>query len=95
MVAWMAPRGIVAASTASVFAIRFEQAGDPFPELVPVVFGIVLVTAVVYGVTGPLVAQVLGVRGPEPVALDEEGAPLVQGPRPAPSTSPPGTVAGP
>ncbi len=79
MVAWMAPRGVVAASTASVFTIRFDQAGDPFPQLVPVVFGVVLATAVLYGLTGPLVARALGVRGPEPVALDEEGAPVVAG----------------
>ncbi|MBO9554890.1 cation:proton antiporter [Cellulomonas sp.] len=79
MVAWMAPRGVVAASTASVFTIRFDQAGTPFPQLVPVVFGIVLTTAVLYGLTGPLVARALGVRGSDAVALDEEGAPLVAG----------------
>src|SRR6478736_1567716 len=62
MVGWMAPRGIVAASTASVFALQFEDAGKPFPHLVPVVFGVVLATAVVYGFTGPLVADRLGVR---------------------------------
>ena len=35
MVGWMAPRGIVAASTASVFALQFDDAGKPFPALVP------------------------------------------------------------
>ncbi|GIG21583.1 hypothetical protein Cch01nite_23070 [Cellulomonas chitinilytica] len=79
MVAWMAPRGIVAASTASVLSIRFEHSGQPFPELVPVVFGVVLVTAVLYGLTGPPVASALGVRGPEEVALDDEGAPVIDG----------------
>ena len=77
MVGWMAPRGIVAASTASLFALQFEDAGKPFPQLVPVVFGVVLVTAVVYGLTGPLVAGWLGVRTDaleEPV--DEDGVPL-------------------
>ena len=53
MVGWMAPRGIVAASTASVFALQFDDAGEPFPALVPVVFGVVLFTAIVYGSTGP------------------------------------------
>jgi NhaP-type Na+/H+ or K+/H+ antiporter len=76
MVGWMAPRGIVAASTASVFALRFEQDGQPFPELVPVVFGVVLLTAVVYGLTGGPVARLLGVRSPEPEMLDDDGVPL-------------------
>lgn len=77
MVAAMAPRGIVAASTASVFALRFDDAGTPFPQLVPVVFGVVLATAVVYGVAGPLVARRLGVRSAEPVRLDDDGVPVV------------------
>ncbi|MDM7854585.1 cation:proton antiporter domain-containing protein [Cellulomonas alba] len=101
MVAAMAPRGIVAASTASVFALRFEDAGTPFPQLVPVVFGVVLATAVVYGVAGPLVARRLGVRTSEPVRLDDDGVPVVvtelaaalDGREPPPSSrpSPPGT----
>jgi len=77
MVAAMAPRGIVAASTASVFALRFEDAGSPFPQLVPVVFGVVLATAVVYGLGGPLVARRLGVRATTTVRVDTDGVPLV------------------
>ncbi|WP_051639779.1 cation:proton antiporter [Cellulomonas sp. URHE0023] len=77
MVGWMAPRGIVAASTASLFALQFEQAGKPFPQLVPVVFGVVLATAVIYGLTGPLVAARLGVRSDAlEQAIDEDGVPL-------------------
>ena len=75
MVAWMAPRGIVAASTASVFALQFEDKGEPFPQLIPVVFGVVLTTAIVYGLTGPLVAGLLGVRSDEPEDVDEDGIP--------------------
>ncbi|GEM00245.1 hypothetical protein CTE05_37910 [Cellulomonas terrae] len=75
MVAWMAPRGIVAASTASVFALQFDDAGDPFPALVPVVFGVVLFTAIVYGGTGPLVARLLGVRAAEVEPIDDDGVP--------------------
>lgn len=75
MVGWMAPRGIVAASTASVFALQFEDAGEPFPELVPVVFGVVLATAIVYGATGPLVAGLLDVRSDEPENVDDDGIP--------------------
>ncbi|MFI2104204.1 cation:proton antiporter [Isoptericola sp. NPDC019693] len=76
MIAWMAPRGIVAASTASVFALRFDEAGEPFPELVPVIFGVVLLTAIVYGFSGTPVAQLLGVRSDDQVRLDDDGVPL-------------------
>lgn len=76
MVGWMAPRGIVAASTASLFALQFEDARKPFPQLVPVVFGVVLATAVIYGLTGPFVAARLGVRSDNPEALDADGLPL-------------------
>jgi NhaP-type Na+/H+ or K+/H+ antiporter len=65
----------VAASTASVFALQFDDAGEPFPALVPIVFGVVLLTAVVYGGTGPLVARLLGVRAAEPEPIDEDGIP--------------------
>lgn len=75
MVAWMAPRGIVAASTASVFALQFDDAGEPFPALVPVVFGVVLFTAIVYGSTGALVARLLGVRVAEMEPVDDDGVP--------------------
>ncbi|GII98892.1 NhaP-type Na+/H+ or K+/H+ antiporter [Sediminihabitans luteus] len=76
LVAWMAPRGIVAASTASVFALEFEAAGDPFPQLVPVVFGVVLLTAIVYGLTGSAVAGRLGVRADDAEQLDADGVPV-------------------
>lgn len=79
MVGWMAPRGVVAASTASVFALRFEDAGTPFPALVPVVFGVVLLTALVYGITGPFVARRLQVRAVGPERLDDDGLPLPVG----------------
>lgn len=78
MVGWMAPRGIVAASTASVFALRFEQDGQPFEQLVPVVFGVILLTAVIYGLTGPWVAARLGVRSEGPEHLDDDGVPLAE-----------------
>jgi NhaP-type Na+/H+ or K+/H+ antiporter len=76
MVGWMAPRGIVAASTASLFALQFEDAHKPFPQLVPVVFGVVLATAIIYGLTGPLVAGLLGVRSDNAEPLDADGLPL-------------------
>lgn len=78
MIGWMAPRGIVAASTASVFALRFEDAREPFPQLVPVVFGVVLLTAIVYGFTGAPAATLLGVRSPDAEDLDDDGVPVVR-----------------
>ncbi|MFD6135268.1 cation:proton antiporter [Isoptericola sp. NPDC056618] len=77
MIAWMAPRGIVAASTASVFALRFEDAGEPFPQLVPVIFGVVLLTAIVYGFTGTPMAKLLGVRSDDQERLDDDGLPVL------------------
>ena len=42
----------------------------------PVVFGVVLATAVVYGFTGPLVAGRLGVRSDVALAVDADGIPV-------------------
>lgn len=44
--AWLAPRGIVAAAVASIFAISLEN-----KELVPAVFVVIVVTVAVYGLT--------------------------------------------
>ncbi len=77
MIGWMAPRGIVAASTASVFSLRFDDAGEPFPQLVPVIFGVVLLTAIVYGFTGTPMAKLLGVRSGERERLDDDGLPVL------------------
>jgi len=77
MIGWMAPRGIVAASTASVFSLRFDDAGQPFPQLVPVIFGVVLLTAIVYGFTGSPVARLLGVRSDDRERLDDDGLPVL------------------
>lgn len=56
--AWMAPRGIVAASVATVFAQAIVDDGaEPIPELVPVVFATVIVTVALYGLTSTWVAR--------------------------------------
>lgn len=63
-VGWMAPRGIVAAATASVFGSGLEDLGLGGAEvLVPATFLVILGTVTVYGLTGRPVAQVLGVVG--------------------------------
>lgn len=53
---WLAPRGIVAAAVASVFALQFEE-GDQF---VAATFMIIVGTVVVYGLTAGWVARRLG-----------------------------------
>lgn len=63
-VAWMAPRGIVAGSTASAFGLELAGAGiQGASKILPVVFVVIFGTVVVYGLTGPLVARRLGVAG--------------------------------
>jgi NhaP-type Na+/H+ or K+/H+ antiporter len=47
--ACMAPRGIVAAATASFFSLRLEQLGEPSEMLVPVTFAIIILLALLYG----------------------------------------------
>ena len=64
---WMAPRGIVAASVATVFARTLvEEGADPVPELVPVVFATVIVTVALYGLTATRVARATRVAKTEP-----------------------------
>jgi NhaP-type Na+/H+ or K+/H+ antiporter len=55
-IAWMAPRGIVAAAVASVFGLFLSEQGMPQSEmLAPVTFFVVAGTVAIYGLTaGPL-----------------------------------------
>jgi NhaP-type Na+/H+ or K+/H+ antiporter len=60
--AWMAPRGIVAASVASFFALELQELGYPGTEkLVALTFVVVVGTVAVYALTAGPLAQVLGV----------------------------------
>ncbi|MEZ5244894.1 MAG: cation:proton antiporter [Acidimicrobiales bacterium] len=62
----MAPRGVVAAAVASLFAIELDHEGiDPGP-LVPTVFTVVVTTVVVTSVLARGVARRLRVAKPEP-----------------------------
>ncbi|MGB3210992.1 MAG: sodium:proton antiporter [Desulforhopalus sp.] len=66
LLAWIAPRGIVAASIASLFAIRLEQAGFTDARfLVPLTFTVIIGTVLLQGTT-VFVARWLGVALPEP-----------------------------
>jgi NhaP-type Na+/H+ or K+/H+ antiporter len=64
-VAWLAPRGIVAAAVSSLFAQTLTREGMPGgPELRALVFLVIAVTVVVQGLTGGRVAGWLGLRRP-------------------------------
>ncbi len=66
MVAWMAPRGIVAAATSALFALQIESNGENFDQLVPITFAVIIGTAVIYGLTGLPMAKLLGVAKGKP-----------------------------
>lgn len=60
---WIAPRGIVAAAVASLFAGTLDRAGIPGgQELKAMVFLVIAVTVTVQGLTGGLLARLLGLR---------------------------------
>jgi NhaP-type Na+/H+ or K+/H+ antiporter len=62
--AWLAPRGIVAAATASAFGLQLEQSGvDGANDLLPIAFIAILGTVVLYGLTAAPVARLLGLAG--------------------------------
>jgi NhaP-type Na+/H+ or K+/H+ antiporter len=56
LLAAVAPRGIVAASIASVFALELQREGTPgAQELIPLVFAVIVATVTIYGLgMGPL-----------------------------------------
>ncbi|MDP3686967.1 MAG: cation:proton antiporter, partial [Sulfurimicrobium sp.] len=71
-ISWMAPRGIVAAAVASIFALRLEEVGLPGADvLVSTTFFVVIGTVAVYGLTAETVAKRLGLAqaNPEGVIL--------------------------
>jgi NhaP-type Na+/H+ or K+/H+ antiporter len=64
-IAWIGPRGIVAAAVASFFAASFADKGLPGGlELRALVFLVITITVVSAGLTGGLAANALGVRRP-------------------------------
>ena len=79
-VGWMAPRGIVAAATASTFGSTLVEHGvGGAQRILPVTFVVIVATVTWYGLTAPPVARRLGVtEGPEP------------GPEPGPAPGEPG-----
>lgn len=67
---WLAPRGIVAAAVASLFAFQLRPV---FPEaaeaVVPVVFAVIVGTVALYGLTAAPLAQWLDLADPNPDGL--------------------------
>jgi NhaP-type Na+/H+ or K+/H+ antiporter len=60
-ISWMAPRGIVAASVASIFSLELVEHGHPGAEiLVPITFSVIISTVILYGLTAGFVARKLG-----------------------------------
>ncbi|MDR8392197.1 cation:proton antiporter [Aliifodinibius sp. S!AR15-10] len=64
---WMAPRGVVAASISSIFAIELTQNGFELAnQLIPIVFIVIISTVIIYGLPAAWVARKLGVAKPVP-----------------------------
>lgn len=56
------PRGIVAAASASLFALKLDNGGIHIPQLVPVVFCVILATVIIYGLFNPIFTRKLGLN---------------------------------
>jgi NhaP-type Na+/H+ or K+/H+ antiporter len=64
---WMAPRGIVAASVASIFALELEHFGyKDAGQIAPLTFLVIISTVMVYGLTAVPVGRWLKVAQPNP-----------------------------
>jgi hypothetical protein len=76
---WMAPRGIVAAAVASVFALRLRNAGYAGADLlVPVTFTTIIGTVGIYGLTAGWLARRLGLSLPNTGFLIAGANPLAR-----------------
>jgi hypothetical protein len=74
-VAWLAPRGIVAAAVASLFALRLVEADYRGAEqLVPIMFLVIVGTVAIYGLTITPLARWLKVADANPQGLLFVGA---------------------
>ena len=67
--ACMAPRGIVAAATASFFSLRLEQLHQPSEMLVPVTFAIIILLALLYGLGARPATRLLRLERPQASGL--------------------------
>lgn len=70
LIAWIGPRGIVAAAVASLFSLRLEEAGYlDAVFLVPLTFLIIIGTVVIQSATSKSFAKFLQVREPPPTGV--------------------------
>ncbi|WP_163336137.1 sodium:proton antiporter [Desulfopila sp. IMCC35008] len=70
MLAWVAPRGIVAAAISALFSVQLEKAGVADAHLlVPLTFFIIIATVVLQSMTARPIAQWLKVAEPEPTGF--------------------------
>lgn len=76
---WMAPRGIVAAAVASVFALKLRKGGYAGADmLVPITFTTIIGTVSVYGLTAGWLARRLGLSLPNTGFLIAGANPLAR-----------------
>ncbi len=62
--AWMMPRGIVAAATASAFGLALTQAGvQGADKILPIAFVAIFSTVILYGLTAAPIGRLLGIAG--------------------------------
>jgi CPA1 family monovalent cation:H+ antiporter len=67
LLAWIAPRGIVAAAISALFAIRLESIGYPqAAQMVPLTFMVIIGTVLLQSATAGPIAKWLKVAEPEP-----------------------------
>jgi len=75
LISWMAPRGIVAAAVASVFAFKLSENGVEGSEtIVPITFLVIVVTVTIYGLTAYPLAKFLKVVQSKPQGILFVGA---------------------
>ncbi len=70
-IAWLAPRGIVAAAVASLFSVRIAEVygADLAGPLVPIVYMVIIGTVTVYGLTLQPLARVLKMADSNPQGI--------------------------
>ena len=75
LLAWIAPRGIVAAAVSALFAIKLQKLGVPGAhELLPLTFIVIIGTVILQSATARPVAVALGVAEPDQVGFLVVGA---------------------
>lgn len=75
LLAWVAPRGIVAAAVSSLFALRLADAGYPEAvDLVPYTFLVIIATVVLQSISARPITRALGLAEEEPNGMLIVGA---------------------